>query len=104
MWTRLDSRVGTPDAARTRNQPAGVPNRRLSAGDLDGSVGAWSRSAYGPNRGKGDCGTAGALVVGAGPHSVDLEVEVGAGTTALNGASVWALWVPLDGSGAVPTP
>ena len=50
-----------------------------------------------------DCTTTGAAAVAAGTHLIDFEV-VGVGpSTFLSEASVWVLWVPLDGSGAIPT-
>jgi len=50
-----------------------------------------------------DCTTTGAAAVAAGTHTIDFEVSVGEPSTELFDASVWVLWVPLDGSGAIPT-
>ncbi len=50
-----------------------------------------------------DCTTTGAAAVAAGTHTIDFEVLVGEPSTELFDASVWVLWVPLDGSGAIPT-
>jgi len=50
-----------------------------------------------------DCTTTGAAAVTAGTHTIDFEVLVGEPSTELFDASVWVLWVPLDGSGAIPT-
>ena len=43
-------------------------------------------------------------LVDAGTYNIDFEVDGVIGTTFLNDASVWALWVTLDGTGAIPTP
>jgi hypothetical protein len=50
-----------------------------------------------------DCTTTGAAVVTAGTHTIDFEVFIVPATTSLGGASMWAQWVPFDGTGAVPT-
>jgi len=51
-----------------------------------------------------DCTTSGAVLVDAGTYTIDFEVELVAATTGHNDASMWVLWVPLDGTGAVPIP
>jgi len=50
-----------------------------------------------------DCTTTGAAVVAAGTHTIDFEVEDVRPSTLLFDASVWVLWVPLDGGGAIPS-
>jgi hypothetical protein len=51
-----------------------------------------------------NCVAIGAIAVAAGGHSVDLEI-VGVGPdTNLGGATVWAVWIPFEGSGVVPSP
>ena len=49
-----------------------------------------------------DCTTTGAATVAADTYTIDLRVTDVAATTVLSGASVWALWVPLDGNGNTP--
>ncbi len=49
-----------------------------------------------------DCTTSGAAVVDPGTYTIDLEVVDVAAETFLNDASVWVLWVPFGGTGAVP--
>ena len=49
-----------------------------------------------------DCKVSGGLVVSEGKITIDLEVINVASSTRLGGASLWALWVPFDGNGAVP--
>jgi len=50
-----------------------------------------------------DCTTTGAAAVAAGTHTIDFKVMDVEPSTELFDASVWVLWVPLDGSGAIPT-
>jgi hypothetical protein len=50
-----------------------------------------------------NCTTTGAAVVPAGNYTIDFEVIAVAPSTFLSSVSVWVLWVPLDGTGAVPT-
>ena len=56
------------------------------------------------SNGDENCTTTGAAVVGAGTYVIDFEVSDVEGTTSLGHTSVWALWVPLDGTGAIPAP
>ena len=51
-----------------------------------------------------NCTTTGATVVEAATYTIDFDVVAVAPSTFLTAASVWALWVPLDGTGAIPTP
>jgi hypothetical protein len=51
-----------------------------------------------------DCSTTGAIAIDAGTYTIDLEVIGVGATTNLTLASVWVLWVPLDGTGAIPAP
>jgi hypothetical protein len=51
-----------------------------------------------------NCTTTGAAVVAAGTYTIDFDVTAVAPSTFLTAASVWVLWVPLDGTGAIPTP
>jgi len=50
-----------------------------------------------------DCTTSGAVVVGAGDHSVDFEIEDADSNTVFVDASVWVIWVPFNGIGDVPS-
>ncbi len=61
----------------------------------------WSRMNQSTNEDE-DCTTTGAAAVDAGTYTIDLEVLGVGALTDLGDASVWALWVPLDGTGATP--
>ena len=50
-----------------------------------------------------NCATDGAQVVAAGTHTVALNIN-NQDTVQFGAASVWVIWVPFDGTGAVPTP
>ena len=50
-----------------------------------------------------NCSTDGAQVVAAGTHNVALNIN-NQDTAQFEAASVWVIWVPFDGTGAVPTP
>ena len=50
-----------------------------------------------------NCSTDGAQVVPAGAHTVDFRV-FGRNTAAFHSATVWVIWVPFGGNGAVPSP
>lgn len=53
-----------------------------------------------------ECTTTGAAVVDAGTYEVNFVIS-GENTehpTSTNQSSMWALWIPFDGSGEVPTP
>jgi len=72
----------------------GLVSGTLMFAQLDGDTNAnWEE----------DCTTTGAVAVAAGTHTIDFEVVDVEPSTELFDASVWVLWVPLDGSGAIPT-
>ncbi len=50
-----------------------------------------------------NCATDAVQVVGAGQHTVAFHVS-GRNTAAFHSGTVWAIWVPFDGNGNVPTP
>lgn len=51
-----------------------------------------------------NCVTTGALIVGEGTHAIELQALGVAETTNFADVSMWALWVPFDGTGARPVP
>ncbi len=77
---------------------------RIDDAQVDGTfMGSRVDGLAGVNQSE-DCTASGAVVVDAGTYKIDFDVSSLAATTGLGDASVWALWVPLDGSGAIPTP
>lgn len=62
-----------------------------------------------PDNAHEDCTTSGAITVDAGTHTIDFHVsfdvpggDFAAVGGAIGDASVWALWVPSDSTGAIP--
>lgn len=51
-----------------------------------------------------NCTTGGGIAVEAGTHTFALDVSLIDEDTSLYRAYVWAMWVPFDGAGEVPTP
>jgi hypothetical protein len=91
---------GTVDATNTLVSDAYTCSLLI---DGEAVPGTEMQSLLGSNNTREDCSTTGAAVVSAGTHAVTLEVAGLEPTTDLSDSSVWALWVPFDGTGAIPS-
>lgn len=76
---------------------------RIDSGTVEGSTRVAQHNGSGTNE-EEDCQTSGAEVVAAGTYTVEFFVGSVDPSTVLGDASMWAMWVPFDGSGDVPSP